>query len=208
MFSDSITTPARPVLDASARTSVRADGTGGKSLNDLVVHGKVENLNLLNLVLNFRIGRYAITGDLQQFYNACKLNASQWNLQRFLFQPDMNPEAPIMEGVIKTLIYGVSSVSAQSENAMIKLGKLVAEENPEVSKLIEKRRYVDDIGDSKKYKEDCLKLAESADKTFDMVNLKCKCWTISGQDQDPKFPRTGYQFRWLDRLGIQSLMFL
>ena len=28
--------------------------------------------------------RYAITSDLQQFYNACKLIIEQWNLQRFL----------------------------------------------------------------------------------------------------------------------------
>ena len=94
-FSDSVTTPARPVLDASSRTRRRSDGSGGKSLNDLVCQGKVETLNLLNLVLNFRIGRFSVTGDLQQFYNACKLLPPQWNLQRFLFQADLNPSSPV-----------------------------------------------------------------------------------------------------------------
>ena len=190
-FSDSVSTPARPVLDASSRTSVRPDGTGGKSLNDLVCQGKVENLNLLNLVLNFRVGKFAMCGDLQQFYNSCKLDPSQWNLQHFLYQPDMNPEAPIIQGVIKTLIYGVASVSAQSENAMKKLGKLASKDCPEVSKLIEKKRYVDDIGDSKVSIEDCINLSIQADKTFDMVDLKCKCWTFSGRDPDPKVSKDG-----------------
>ena len=190
-FSDSITTPARPVLDASSRTGVRPDGTAGKSLNDLVCQGKVENLNLINLVLNFRIGRYACTGDLTQFYNACKLDPSQWNLQRFLYQPDLDPSKPIVEAVICTLIYGVASVSAQSENAMKKLGKLVESDCPEVSKLIERRRYVDDIGDSKASLEDCKELARKADETFDKVSLKCKCWTFSSEDPDPKVSKDG-----------------
>ena len=190
-FSDSISTPARPVLDASARTNKRPDGTGGHSLNELVCQGKVESLNLLNLVLNFRVGKFAVCGDLQQFYNACKLVSSQWNLQRFLYQPDLDPEAPVRECVIKTLIYGVSSVSAQSECAMRKLGEIVEEEKPEVKKLIEKRRYVDDIGDSKESLEDCKRLASSSDEAFGMVNLKCKCWTFSGSNPDPKVSKDG-----------------
>ena len=42
VFSNSPTTPTRPVLDASSRTSFRKDKTGGRSLNDLVAKGKIE----------------------------------------------------------------------------------------------------------------------------------------------------------------------
>ena len=190
-FSDSVTTPARPVLDASSRTRRRPDGSGGKSLNDLVCQGKVETLNLLNLVLNFRVGRHAVTGDLTQFYNACKLLPSQWNLQRFLFQADLSPSSPIQEGVIKTLIYGVASVSAQSENAMKKLGAVIQHEKPDVKNLIEKKRYVDDLGDSKMTKQECVNLAKEADEVFAMVNLNCKSWTFSGEDPDQKISKDG-----------------
>ena len=190
-FSDSVTTPARPVLDASSRTRRRPDGSGGQSLNDLVCQGKVETLNLLNLVLNFRVGKFAVTGDLQQFYNACKLTPSQWNLQRFLFQPDMDPSSPVLEGVIKTLIYGVTSVSAQSENTMKKLGTAVKDEKPDVQKLIEKRRYVDDLGDSKITREECVTLTKNADEVFARVSLKCKSWTFSGEKPDSKVSKDG-----------------
>ena len=98
---------------------------------------------------------------------------------------------PIREGCIKTLIYGVASVSAQSENAMRKLGNVVEAEMPEVKNLIEKRRYVDDIGDSKADLEACIKLSEDANKAFAMVNLNCKAWTISGRDPDPKVSKDG-----------------
>ena len=206
-FSDSVSTPARPVLDASARTLRRPDGTGGQSLNDLVCRGKVETLNLLNLVLNFRIGRFAITGDLQQFYNACKLISSQWNLQRFLYQPGMDPNSPVREAIIKTLIYGVSSVSAQSECAMRKLGELIETDKPEVKKLIERRRYVDDVGDSKASLEECTNLANSSDEVFAMVNLKCKCWTVTAKDPDQKVSKDGVSISvagspWFPKLDV------
>ena len=56
-------TPVRPVMDASSRTPVRADGSAGRCLNDLVPKGRVETLNLLRLVLRFCMGRFAISGD-------------------------------------------------------------------------------------------------------------------------------------------------
>ena len=206
-FSDSVTTPARPVLDASSRTRARPDGSGGKSLNDLVCKGKVETLNLLKLILNFRVGKFSMTGDLQQFYNACKLVPDQWNLQRFLFKSDLDPASPVEEGVIKTLIYGVSSVSAQSENSMKKLGNVVKDTKPEVKKLIDEKRFCDDLGDSKATKEECVKLADDADEVFSMVDLTCKSWNFSGQDPDMKVSKDGVSigvagFQWFPKLDF------
>ena len=206
-FSDSVTTPARPVLDASSRTRMRPDGSGGKSLNNLLCSGKVETINLLKLILGFLIGEFAVTGDLQQFYNACKLLPMYWNLQRFLFKADLDPSSPVVEGVIKTLIYGVVSVAAQSENAMHKLGQIVKDDKPEVKKLIEKKRYVDDLADSKATKEECQKLAKDASEVFNLVNLKCKSWTFSGEDPDLKISKDGISigvggFTWYPKLDV------
>ena len=112
-------------------------------------------------------------------------------------QHNMDPSAPIREGVIKTLIYGVSSVSAQSECAMKKLGNVIQENSPHVKNLIEKRRYVDDIGDSKSCKEQCIQLAEAADRDFSLVGLTCKCW-------DVQWTGSGYQSLKGWSLGISS----
>ena len=64
---------------------------------------------------------------------------------------------------------------------MRKLGEIVKDRKPGVKKLIDKRRYVDDLGDSKAEKEECIRLSQDADESFSMVGLKCKCWTFSGQ---------------------------
>ena len=77
-----------------------------------------EKLHLINMLLGFKVGLHAITGDLTQFYNSCKLKPNQWNLQRFLFREDLHPDSKILEFIITTLIYGVKCVSAQTEHAM------------------------------------------------------------------------------------------
>ena len=180
VFSGSATTPTRPVMDASSRTSFRKDKTGGRSLNDLVAKGKIESINLVKVLLRFIIGEFALTGDLKQFYNAFKLVMEQWNLQRILWIDDLDPDGEVLEAVIVTLIYGVKSVSAQTEFALAELAKLVKEENPELALFLILSRYVDDLQDSKASKEECVKLASAADELFTRVGVECTAWTFSG----------------------------
>ena len=123
-------TPVRPVMDASSRTPTRPDGSGGRCLNDLVCKGRIETLNLVRLVLKFAMGRYALSGDLSQFYNCLRLREDFWNLQRFLWRENLGLNEEVMEAVIVTLIYGVKSVSAQSETAMVRIARDVQEKCP------------------------------------------------------------------------------
>ena len=102
VFSESLSTPCRPVLDGSSRTRQRPDNKGGRCLNNLVVKGKVDTIKLIKLLLRFSIGQYAFCGDLKQFYNCCKLLPKYWNLQRFLFNEDLNPDSEPVEMVMKT----------------------------------------------------------------------------------------------------------
>ena len=191
VFGDSVTTPCRPVFDGSQRTKKRADGSGGRCLNDLVVKGSVNNLNLLRLVLRWLVGQCAVTGDLAQFYNSCKLAAPQWNLQRFLWQADLNPNSPIQEGVITTLIYGVKSVSAQSEYALELLSDDIEQSDPELAKFIRNSRYCDDLGDLKKNEHDCDSLTSRADDQFARISLECKGWSRSGKPPPERVSKNG-----------------
>ena len=180
VFSESLSTPCRPVLDGSSRTKLRPDGGGGRCLNDLVAKGKIETINLLKMVLRFCVGRFAFSGDLKQFYNCCKLLPEFWNLQKFLWKDDLNPDSEVTEYVMKTLIYGVKSVSAQSEEAKLQLADAIRKDYPEVADLILNSIYVDDIGDSRDSLKKCQSLISKADKTFNLVGLTVKGWSMSG----------------------------
>ena len=182
VYANSPTTPVRPVLDASSVTRRRRDGTGGRCLNDYVVKGKVESLNLVRLALGFSVGLAAVLGDLSQFYYSFKLKPQQWNLQRFLWRDNLDPDGEVLEGVIGALIYGVKCVSAQTETSMEDLADAIEDMYPDVAEFIRKRRYVDDLGKSAKLLEELKRLAIECDIVFDMIGLKCKAWTFSGEE--------------------------
>ena len=145
VFKESVSTPARPVLDASSNTPQRPDGSGGRSLNDACMKGRIPDMNLLRMVLRFMVGGCGFTGDLSQFYNVFKLIEEQWNLQMFLWKDDLNPANETLVGVIRTLIYGVKSVAAQSEAGVIKLAQYIEKEHPDLAEFLINSRYVDDL---------------------------------------------------------------
>ena len=101
-------------------------------MNDLVVKGRVTTLNLLKMIMRFQAGAAAVQGDLKQFYASIKLVTEQWNLQRVLFRKDLDPNNEVLEAIIKTLIWGVKCVSAQSEGSIIQLAEFVKQNSPKL----------------------------------------------------------------------------
>ena len=178
---DSLSTPVRPVFDASTNTRKRADGSGGRSLNDLLCKGKVDTLNLLKMVMRFMVGSYALAGDFQQFYCSCKLVPEDYNLVRFLYKPDCDPASEPLEAVFKALIFGLKSASGQSECSKCKLAKHNKLEFPVVATLLEEGTYVDDMGESKQTAEEIDRLIVDADTVFSQVGLVCKEWNKTGK---------------------------
>ena len=178
--SDSLTTPCRPVFNASSNTRRRSDGTGGRSLNDLLCKGKVDTLNLLQMVIRFMTGAFALTGDLQQFYCSFKLLPEDLNLLRFLYSPDLSHEVEPEDAVFKAMIFGVISASALSEQGKALTANHCRSEFPAVATLIDKS-YVDDLGESKASLEEVKQLQADADKVFKEVGLTVKDWNRSGK---------------------------
>ena len=178
---DSITTPCRPVFDASKNTRKRPDGLGGgRSLNDLLCKGRVDTLNLLKMVIRFVIGTFGITGDLQQFYCCCKLVDKELNLTRFLYNPTMDPRVEPVECLIQALIYGLKSASAQTESMKKKLAGEIRPVYPDLALLLDESTYVDDMGESKDSEEAINSLADDADKVLGELSVTVKAWSKTG----------------------------
>ena len=114
----------------------------------MVGKGCVESQNLIRLVLKFVMGRHAVTGDLSQFYNSLKLKTEYFNLHSFLWRMNLDETDETLQAVIVTLMYGVKSVSAQSEGAMIRLAKDFQTLYPALAELLLTGRYVDDMSAS------------------------------------------------------------
>ena len=134
------------------------------------------------MVLRFSVGPIAVQGDLRQFYASIKLFRDQWNLQRVLIKPGLDPSEKEIEGVIVTLIWGIKCVSAQSEAAVMKLAKFVQDSNPRLASFLIDSRFVDDLGDSDEDIKTVKSLIDDADKLFESVGLACKGWSCSYED--------------------------
>jgi hypothetical protein len=114
----------------------------------LVAKGCVESLNLVRLVLKFPMGMQAVTGDLSQFYNSMKPREDFFNLQCFLWRMHLGHMEETLQAVFVTLMHGVKSVSAQSEEAMIRLAKDFQAMYPDLAERLRTARYVDNMAAS------------------------------------------------------------
>ena len=191
VYKQSISTPCRTVMDASSKTPLKQNGQGGRCLNDLTMKGRVNTLDLLNMLLRFGIGQVAFTGDLKQFYTSIALNPSQWNLQRVLWREGLSFESKIEEIVILSLIFGVRAVSALSEKAIIMLAEYIRSRNPRLAELLLQGRFVDDLGDSDKDLETVQKLIKAADELFESVGWSVKGYSVSGSSPHPDVTTDG-----------------
>ena len=87
-----------------------------------------------------------------------------------------------MQAVIVTLMYGVKSVSAQSEEAMIRLARDFQAMYPALAELLLTGRYVDDMAASKATMEELKQLVRDAEIVFKKVDISCKGCTFDGED--------------------------
>ena len=207
----SISTPARPVFDASAKTP------GGESLNNLLAKGIAEMVRLLDMMLDWRMGPSALTGDIRQFFNNVLLHPDHWQYQKILIKKDLDPEAEVVTAIIKTLIYGVKPVGNQCDEVIKLLADDVWEEFPEVATMLVLKRYVDDFGQSTLSKEATENLIGKTNEVLAKIKMEVKGWVIAGKAPPPDVSEDGVSvgfagltwFPLVDffKLNIQSLHF-
>ena len=135
---NSLSTPCRPVFDASHPTDT------GYSLNDTLAKGR-NNMNfLLQIFLRWMVQRCGFHTDIKKMYNSVKLAKEHWCYQLCLFHPDLTPDAPPFIFAIGTLIYGVKSSGNQAERAVRETARLCSELYPRQNEIVQNDLYVDD----------------------------------------------------------------
>ena len=178
-FKDSISTPIRPVFDASATTS------SGNSLNSIIAKGVPDLVKLLSLLLSWQMGRGACVADISQFYPTINLVPEHWKFQRILLKKNLDHNGTLLEAVITKLIFGVLSVSSLSEEVIRKFALTIENEHPEVAKFLLRFRYVDDLGRCTEEKEDAPIIAN---RTAELLNKNLNMKIKGGGVMQEKIP--------------------
>lgn len=70
----------RVVFDASAKTS------NGNSLNSIQYVGPKLQRDLMDTVISFRTGQFALTADICKMFRQIRVQQEYWDLQRFLWR--------------------------------------------------------------------------------------------------------------------------
>lgn len=132
---DAITTQLRVVFNASARSST------GLSLNDILYTGPVVQANLFEILLRFRLNKYAFICDMQKMYRQVNIKNYQ-SLQRILWR-ELEGELKCLQ--LSTVTYGTAPASYLATRTLLKLVEDEGTNFPLASKVVLENTYCDDI---------------------------------------------------------------
>ena len=181
----SLTTPCRPVFDASQPTD------SGYSLNDILAKGKNKMNNLLEIFIRWMTHKIALATDVQKMYNCVRLQEEDWCFQRYLFQENLDPNEEPEEKVIETIIYGVKPSGNIAEYCLRETAKLSSDVYPEVYEMVSRDVYVDDCISGERTEELAYKRADELEIVLNKCSFTLKGMAFSGRDPPEKKSEDG-----------------
>ena len=161
MRNDKVTTKLRVVYDASAKVA------GGPSLNDCLHKGPKFNQLILDILLRFRVFKYALTADLEKAFLQVSVVQDDCDVLRFLWVNDIHEDPPNIRALRFTrVVFGVSA-SPFLLNATLKYHlEKYATTHPEVVGRLLESTYVDDIVSGAQSKDEAFELYAQAKSIF------------------------------------------
>ncbi|XP_043496406.1 uncharacterized protein LOC122520382 [Polistes fuscatus] len=127
----------RVVFDASMTSN------SGSSLNDILLRGPNLQLELSDILTNFRLYRYVFVSDITKMYRQILVNESFQDFQRILWRE--SPELPVRHYRLRTVTYGECCSPYLALRVLLELAS--AEENnyPAGARAIRQNKYMDDF---------------------------------------------------------------
>ena len=173
---NSVTTPCRMVFNASYSSK------GNRSLNSILASGINSMNSLLQIVLRWSTHPIAYHSDVQKMYNSVLLDPAYWCYQRYWWQENLDPRNPIVQKVIKTLIFGMKSSGNQAERALRLTASLMEEQYPEASQVVRDDTYVDDMLSGARSTAEAKDIAEDIKQLIRHGGFIDKGFSFSGED--------------------------
>ena len=178
--SNSLTTPCRPVFDATVPTET------GLGLNHIVAKGS-NNMNfLVQVFIRWAIRRCGFHTDIQKMYNTIKLHEDHWNYQLYLWQKDLDPSLEPKIKVIKTLIYGVKPSGNQAERALREAANMQKDAYPRQAEIVNDDFYVDDCVSGEDNYEVAKHVTDDLAHVLGKAGFLLKGVTFTGSDPPEK----------------------
>ena len=134
---DSTTTKLRVVFNASSPSS------NGNSLNDVLHIGPVLQLDLVLLILRWRMFQFVFNSDIEKMYRQIRIDPSQQAFQRILYRE--SPNELVRDYELSTVTFGVNCAPYLAIRTLHQLSSDVSDSFPRASDILRNFMYVDDV---------------------------------------------------------------
>ena len=183
---NSVTTPVRVVLDASAFPK------GECSLNDLLAKGTNNMNKMIEIIIRWFSYPYVFHTDIAKCYNSVKLDKSHWKYQLYFWQENLDPAFEPMIKVLKTIIYGLKPSGNIAECAIRKTAELNKETYPKAYQPIHEDTYVDDCASGTFTLKDMHDIMEQILLSLSKTGFNLKGFTVSGEKPPSHLTKDGF----------------
>ncbi|XP_053969225.1 uncharacterized protein LOC128870597 [Anastrepha ludens] len=150
------------------------------SLNNFLLKGPDMLTPLVNILFNFRMGRIAICGDIEEMFHRIKLRHPDADAQRFLWRTNMND--PINVYRLNVLSFGASCSPCIAHYVRNLNASVHAAQNSQVACAIKNHHYVDDFIDSARTVDEAIKLAKNVRDVHSKCGFNMRNWSSNSPD--------------------------
>ena len=169
----SSTTKVRAVFDGSAMTST------GVSLNKTFLVGPTVHPPLIDILLQFRMYRVALTTDVSKMYRAVGLTESDKDLHRFVWRS--GPQEVLQDFRMTRITFGIAASSFAANMCVKQNASDFAQQYPLAAKAVDKSFYVDDGLAGADSAEETIDLQDQLQKLFGQGGFLLRKWNCSEQ---------------------------
>lgn len=170
---DSTTTKLRTVFNASQPTS------NGVKLNDCLAIGRIEQKDIIGLIIQWRQFRYAFTADIEKMYRMIAIDKSQHGYQMILWRD--SPDDKIQEFILKTLTYGMAPAPFIATRVLKQLAHDVKDKYPIASNIILSSFYMDDVNHGAHTEHEAKEMYEQLTKTMTEAGFNLRKWSSNSK---------------------------
>ena len=165
----------RLVWDAAAKSN-------GVSLNDFINCGPDMLRSLPDVLLNFRVGKVAVCGDIAEMFHQINVIDRDMHAQRFLWW-DINddPRHPSIY-VMKALTFGISCAPCIAHYVRDINAEQFKDEFPRAVQAIQQFHYVDDFIDSVDDDQEAIQLSTQVKTIHSAGGFTIRSWSSNSAE--------------------------
>ncbi|XP_058826515.1 uncharacterized protein LOC131686265 [Topomyia yanbarensis] len=151
----------------------------GVSLNSVLLKGPDQLCDLFNILVRFREGRIALTGDVRDMFLQIRMRSEDQQCQRFLWYDE---SGNIVVYVLQVMTFGACCSPSSAQFVKNLNAERFKAEYPAAVEVIQKRHYVDDMLVSVATPQEAIKLARQVKQVHAEGGFEIRNW-ISNSKQ-------------------------